>query len=101
MISYFKTPKTEYKVWHIPQVPGKPFEIFCETFEEAVNIVRVLSEYDKFQFENKIKPDYANMSGLDQWDDEDEEWYSWELEIDDEYFDNIWDYIRYDLGAKG
>lgn len=35
----------------------------------------VLAEYDLFQFENKVKPDYSNMGGLLMF--EDGEWVDW------------------------
>lgn len=90
--------KTKYKVWHIPQVPGKPFEIYCETLEEVVSMVQVLAEYDKFQLENNIKPDYANVNGVCIWEDSGDgefDWYDWSaLGKNGWWYDDIWEYIR-------
>jgi hypothetical protein len=64
------------KVWWIPQVPGKPFEVFVSPVEEGVRIMDVLADYDKFQFENRITPDYCNVGGLMEYDEEGE-WVDW------------------------
>ena len=65
----------QLRVWWIPQIPGKPFHVGVDTVEEGVKIMEVLAEYDLFQYENKIKPDYANVGGLEIF--EDGEWCSW------------------------
>lgn len=53
------------RVWHIPQVPGKPFYVPVATPQEAKKILDVLAKYDQFQFEHNIKPDYCNAAGLE------------------------------------
>lgn len=35
-----------------------------EQVRQALNLLDCLAEYDKFQFENRIKPDYCNAGGL-------------------------------------
>lgn len=72
------------KVWWVPQVPMKAFEVEVETLHEAVKIMKVLASYDLFQFENNVKPDYSNVGGVmmregDEWVD----WYSEETGMDD------------------
>ena len=74
-----KTPKPkkgDLRVWWVPQIPGRAFYVSVSTPPEAKKIMNVLANYDIFQFENKIKPDYANAGGLEifqsgQWAD----WY--------------------------
>ena len=34
-------------------------------------------DYDLFQYENNIKPDYCNASGLEYFDEEEQEWCEW------------------------
>lgn len=76
------SPKThDLRIWWIPQVPGKPFHIDVTSVEDAIRIVDIMAKYDKFQFDNKIKPDYFNIFGLEiytgsEW----EEWYNKEDE---------------------
>ena len=85
--------KKKLRVVHIPQVGmGESFEVEVENLNEAKKIMDVLGEYDAFQYANKIKPDYANMTYLEKWSEDDEEWASWcdeETGIDDldEYFE--------------
>lgn len=64
------------KVWWIPQVPGRPFEVAVASVEEGAKLLDVLADYDAFQFKNRIKPDYCNAGGLVQLDD-DGEWTDW------------------------
>ena len=54
----------DLQVWWIPQVPVKPFEVSVSSVEEARKILTTLADYDIFQFENDIKPDYCNAGGL-------------------------------------
>lgn len=73
----------EIKVWWIPQVPGKPFEVTVPDLDTAILMCNALADYDTFQYENRIKPDYSNAGGIqyrlegdDDWEDidyEDEE----------------------------
>ena len=74
---------TGLKVWWIPQVPGEPFEIEVSSAREAKKLLDVLAEYDAFQFENRIKPDYCNAGGLVEWNAETGEWYDWHNEEGD------------------
>lgn len=70
------------KVWWIPQVPMKAFEFDVSSVEEGAKILDVLADYDAFQFENNIKPDYCNAGGLMML--EDGEWTDWYDEATDE-----------------
>ena len=80
----------DLQVWWCPQVPMDAFEVDVESVMEAVKLMRVLADYDKFQYDNKIKPDYSNAGGLNRWcaDDGDgnpgwESWYDEETGEDD------------------
>ena len=70
-----KTTKATLRVWHIPQVPGKPFHVEVATPEEGAKLIRVLADYDMFQYRHSIKPDYCNASGLEVL--ENGEWTEW------------------------
>ena len=59
----------KYRLWHIPQIPGKAFEVHTDDLAYAKALIDVLADYDLFQYENRIKPDYANLSGIDVWCD--------------------------------
>ncbi len=68
----------DLRVWHIPQIPGKPFHATVISIEQAKLVLSVLANYDIFQFKNRIKPDYANAGGLEVFEDGD--WCEWEDE---------------------
>lgn len=75
------------RVWHIPQVPGKPFYVEVATPIDAKRIIKILAEYDLFQYENKIKPDYASASGLEIY--EGGEWIEWENDDGESILDTM------------
>ena len=99
-------PPIRMRLWWIPQVPMKPFHVYMDDsslipyqppqkmriaimVELAKDKYRLLANYDQFQFENNIKPDYCNAGGLEilNPDGEWEEWY-------DENGDDISDLIN-------
>lgn len=82
------------RVSHYPQIPCKAFIVEVKSLEEAKTISDVLAEYDLFQYNNRIKPDYANATVVQQWDAEENDWLDWydeETGISDinEYFENL------------
>lgn len=83
----------DLQVWWIPQVPGTPFEVDVSSVEEGVRIMDVLAEYDEFQYENDIKPDYCNAGGLRMWT-EDDDWEDWYCGNGVEYFDDPRDWLE-------
>jgi len=63
------------RVWWIPQVPMEAFYINVKSVDEARKILQVLANYDTFQFEKRVKPDYSNAGGLQML--EGKEWLEW------------------------
>jgi hypothetical protein len=63
-------------VWYIPQVPMKAFERFLplrgrdpeEALREAVLIQDTIIEFSAFEFENRVKPDYSDATGIARWE---------------------------------
>lgn len=82
------------RVWHIPQVPGKPFHVAVDTPQEAQRVLQLLANYDIFQLENNIKPDYCNAGGLEVYEADAGEgkpgWNEWH---DDETGDDIDEWV--------
>lgn len=74
----------DLRVWWIPQVPMEPFWVPVRNLREAELLLKTLADYDIFQFENHVKPDYCNAGGLSRF--EDGEWCDWWNE-DGEDFD--------------
>lgn len=64
----------DLRVWHIPQVPGKPFRVAVATVEEGRRLCSVLADYDLFQYRNRIKPDYCNVNGVEMFEGEVDGW---------------------------
>ncbi|MGL4573047.1 MAG: hypothetical protein ACRCVJ_18550 [Clostridium sp.] len=65
------------RVVHYPQIPCKGFKVEVKDEIEAKKIMDVLADYDLFQYENKIKPDYCNSTILEQYNEEDKQWEDW------------------------
>lgn len=84
------------RVWHIPQVPGKPFYVYTDDIREAKKIMDILASYDLFQLENRIKPDFTNVNGVQMWDKTEQEWIDWDIETEDDYFDSVEEYLKDD-----
>jgi len=66
---------SKFAVVHYPQIQCRPYVIDIDNIKEAIRIKDILCNYDLFQYENKIKPDYANMSIIQCYDEEEKEWY--------------------------
>lgn len=84
----------DLRVWWIPQVPGKPFHVPVASPVEAKKLLDVLAQYDIFQFENRIKPDYCNAGGLECFQQfgpgevvDEYDWCEWQSEYGDDIND--------------
>lgn len=82
----------DLNVWWIPQIGmSNEFDVDVASVAEGVKIMNVLANYDLFQLEYNIKPDFSNIGGLRRWcDDSDgegvpgwESWYDEETGADD------------------
>ena len=99
------TPVPRLKVWWIPQVPMKPFEVLLDSFVAAKVLLESLANYDLFQLEQRIKPDYCNTGGLCIWDDgldadgDGSKWTDWESEEGDT-FDDVTLEQCYEMDSK-
>lgn len=86
---------TKLRIAHFPQIPCDPFYVDVSSIEDAYEKMKMLADYDAFQYEKRIKPDYANMTLLEEYDENEAEWMSWSIETDDMYFDDVYDYMSY------
>lgn len=86
---------TKLRVWWIPQIPGKPFYVPVSSVDDGVLILKTLTDYDKFQFEANVKPDYCNAGGLEMQSTPDDP-NSWEDWYDEEFgFDDPFEYLQF------
>ena len=90
------TPIGQMRIWHIPQVGASvpTFYVPVASVQEASKLLDVIWDYDNFQYENKIKPDYCNASGLQVYG-ANFEWEEWYGEVDGEMYDEIDEYINF------
>lgn len=79
----------DLKVWWVPQLPMKAFEVPVSGLAEAALILNVLGEYDAFQFKNGVKPDYCNAGGLVEFDGDAADWFDWECPETFYCFDSV------------
>lgn len=73
------------KVWYIPQVGAvnKPYEVIVPNIATAKIVMDSLTGLSNYEFENEIKPDYADAIGLSRYEDDGTgnlEWIDWEVE---------------------
>lgn len=81
------------RIVHFPQIGAKPFKVEVSNLQEARLLFNTLADYDLFQYNNRIKPDYANATVVQEWSEEDGEWIDWS---DDETgIDDINDYFEF------
>lgn len=52
-----------YRVWWIPQIPMEAFRVDVESAEQGEWLMSVLADYDQFQYDHNVKPDYSNVGG--------------------------------------
>ena len=81
------------RISHFPQVPCNPYRVEVENLKEAKKIMNILAEYDYFQLENNIKPDYSNVTVLEMYDEENKDWVDWEDE--ETGIDDLDEYIEF------
>jgi hypothetical protein len=77
----------EIRVWWIPQLPMEPFHYPVPDVDSARLLVNALAQYDLFQLEHNIKPDFSNAGGA-EWRHPvltEGEWYGFDPEDASEY----------------
>lgn len=65
------------QIWWVPQVPMPSFNFSVANLVEAKLLLDALAEYDKFQYENNVKPDYSNAGGLSVFSGKACDWIDW------------------------
>ncbi len=88
---------SEMRVWHIPQFGAglTLFNVSVDSLDQGVKILNLLWDYDLYQYDNNIKGDYSNVSGLEILNKENgwEEWDGFEVGLDvgdiHEYIDEL------------
>lgn len=75
----------KYRVVHICQIGkvSEPFIVYVSSVKEGIKVMNMLADYDLYQLINHIKPDYSNASFLEEYDEEENEWFDWMDELGD------------------
>ena len=82
------------RVWWISQVPMKSFYIPVNSVEEGKKVLDLLAAYDAWQLQNRVKPDYTNVGGLQMYDEDEQDWIDWYIETEADYYDDVdWYYF--------
>lgn len=83
------------QVWWYPQIQiNKPFKVDVESVWDGVRIMDILADYDLYQYQKHVKPDYNNVGGL-MMSENGENWEDWYCEDDNEYFDDPREYLEF------
>lgn len=83
------------RVWWNPQVGiENVFYIPVKDEVEAKKVMDMLGTYDAFLLENGIREDYCNVCGLEMYNEESDDWEDWYIEMEDDYFDNVDEYVE-------
>jgi len=67
----------DLRFWWIPQIPGKAFEVRVATIAEGRKLEEIFADYDLFQLEQHVKPDYSNMGGVARWESDGSGGFDW------------------------
>lgn len=82
------------RVWWISQVPMESFYIPVGSVEEGKKVLDLLAAYDAWQLQNRVKPDYTNVGGLQMYNEDEQDWIDWYIETEDDYYDDVDDYCE-------
>lgn len=84
--------ETKLRVWWISQIGTGTFYIPVKSVKEAKKTMDLLSYFDCFQYNQKIRPDYSNTGGLEMFNEETGEWEDWVYETKEEYCEDVDEY---------
>lgn len=95
----------DLRVWWNPQIGGRVPQIHfpVATVYEGQRLLDALARYDLFQLEHRVKGDYANVGGLEEFvehaydeatDGTKPGWNSWEYEDEEHYIESPREYVE-------
>lgn len=56
--------KVKYRVWWVPQTPGKAFKVKVRSVKEGKDLCKILGNYDKFQLKHNVRSDFLSTGGV-------------------------------------
>lgn len=60
---------TAFRVWHVANIPGKPFHVEVESLSKAKLVLDTLGFYDLHLEATGVRGDYSNVGGIQVWED--------------------------------
>lgn len=72
----------QLRVWHVSNMPRKPFHVDVSSPDEAVRVLQMLADYDLYLGDAIV----SNAQGLVVFEKYDGKWHEW---YDDEHGDDI------------
>lgn len=82
------------RVWWMPQIEADIFYVPVQSVEAGKKLIDIFAAYDAFQLQNKIKPDYCNIGGLERFNEEEKTWEEWRFDTEEVYFDDVDSYCE-------
>lgn len=77
--------KVKYRVWWVPQTPGKAFTVKVRSVKEGIGLCKILGNYDKFQLKHNIRSDFTSTGGVQYRIEGDlEGWEDWPTDAESE-----------------
>lgn len=73
-------------------IPGESFNVEVKSIEEAKKVMDILGDYDLFLEEQRIRGDYSNVSFLEEYSEEEQDWIAWM--DDDTGIDDVEEYLE-------
>lgn len=73
----------DLRVWWIPQVPMEAFTVPVKSIAQGRWLESVLADYDAFQYEHDVKPDYCNVGGVQRLEQDGDGGLDW-FDVDEE-----------------
>ncbi len=85
------------RLTYYPQIPCKPFYFPVRDLNEAIEFFKLIIRYDEYLLTecDSMRVEYCNTFDLEMFDKEDNDWCSWYLETDEEYFDDFQEYYHH------
>lgn len=63
-----------HRVWYVPQFPGPAFFVSVSSAVEGQWVLEILTDFSRFEYTNRIKPDYCDTGGVEEWNEEFSKW---------------------------
>lgn len=74
----------DLRVWYIPQVPMNAFTVNVPDLKTGVLVLETLEKFSEFEYQNRVKPDYSDVGGINRWENHGDGWDWYDVDEDEE-----------------